>query len=353
MTARPTPTGWRPPVTVTVVVCVWTPERWDDMAAAFASLAAQTVPPVQTLVVVDHDDDLLARLRSTYPDLTVLPSTFAKGLAGARNTGIGAAVGDVVAFLDDDAAAEPEWVERLLAAYDDERVLGVGGRIDAAWPGSGTRPAAFPAEFDWVVGCTYRGHVDRRATVRNMIGANMSVRRDVLRATGGFHTSLGRVGNHPVGCEETELCLRATALHPAGRFVHEPAAGVRHRVPAQRTTWAYFSARCRAEGRSKAAVSRLAGTGPALETERAYVRRVLPAGVRRGLAEAARGDLLGLVRAAWIVGGLVLTAAGYAGGRVSGVSGAPDARPPGRSAGSGSSGGSGTPMRSGQYHQGH
>src|SRR5439155_542168 len=74
----------------------------------------------------------------------------------ARTTGIDRADrGDVIAFLDDDAVAEPDWLETMLRAYGDGSVMAVGGRIEPLWAAG--RPGWFPPEFDWVVGCTYVG----------------------------------------------------------------------------------------------------------------------------------------------------------------------------------------------------
>jgi glucosyl-dolichyl phosphate glucuronosyltransferase len=91
------------------------------------------VPPVQILVVVDHNDTLRDRLTRHSPDLKIVDSSGVPGLADARNTGVALATGDVVAFLDDDAVAAPDWLEHMLAAYLDGTVLGVGGRVEPAW----------------------------------------------------------------------------------------------------------------------------------------------------------------------------------------------------------------------------
>ena len=155
-----------------------------------------------------------------------------------------------------------------------------------------------------------------RARVRNLIGANMSFRRDVLTAAGRFRSGIGRIGTRPLGCEETELCIRAGRSRPGGIFVFEPRARVFHRVPPQRATYRYFGARCYAEGRSKAIVARLVGSHAALATERSYVLRTLSCAVARGLGDAfVRGDAGGLGRAAAVVAGLACTVAGYAAGR--------------------------------------
>jgi glycosyltransferase involved in cell wall biosynthesis len=298
---------------VSVVICCYTEERWDDTLAAVASVQDQSPPPGEIVVVVDHNERLLARLRSTLQGVRVVPNAEQQGLAGARNTGVAVASGRVLAFLDDDAAARAGWLERITSAYMDD-VLGVGGGVEPAWPDK--RPGWFPVEFDWVIGCSYRGLPTQVAPVRNFIGANMSLRREAFDHVGGFSHSLGRVGKHPAGCEETELCIRAAQAFPGTTFVYDPDALVGHRVTDDRTRWSYFRRRCFAEGISKAVVARLAGADAALETERAYVRRVLPAGVLRGLALAVRGRISGLGQSLAIVVGTLLTVLGYARGRL-------------------------------------
>ncbi|MGC1212186.1 MAG: glycosyltransferase family 2 protein [Micromonospora sp.] len=296
-------------LTVTVVICVYTERRWPQIVRAVRSVLTQDVPAAQVVVVVDHNPALLDRVRATFPDLTVVPNSGPRGLSAARNTGVARATGEIVAFLDDDAEAEPDWLARLLPHYRDGRVLVVGGHAVPAWEDA--RPQWLPPEFDWVVGCSFTGQPTEVAPVRNVIGCNMSFRRSVLDRTDGFDPALGRVGRTPVGCEETELCIRIRRLEPDGVVLYEPAARVRHRVTVDRATWRYFRQRCFSEGRSKAVVARLVGSDAGLETERTYTRRTLPAGVRRGLRQVRTGDGGGLLRSGAIVAGLLVTAAGY------------------------------------------
>jgi hypothetical protein len=152
--------------------------------------------------------------------------------------------------------------------------------------------------------------------VRNLIGANMSFRRDALDRVGGFTDGLGRVGTRPLGCEETELGIRLRQWRTDVQLLYEPAAVVHHRVTEERAVWRYFCARCYAEGLSKAMVSRLVGARDALETERRYVRSVLPRGIARGLDPRRRRRSAGITSAAAILVGLVVTGAGYARGRL-------------------------------------
>ena len=298
---------------VSVVICCYTDERWDQLRMAIESLRTQDVPATEVVVAVDYNDALLRRVTGAFPDAIVTANTGAKGLSGARNSGIAASRGEIVAFLDDDAIAAPDWLARLLPHYESPAVLGVGGLVGPIW--TTARPRWFPGEFDWVVGCSYRGLPEHAAPVRNLIGCNMSFRRSVLETLGGFNSALGRSGRYPAGCEETELCIRALQAWPNGLIMHEPRARVRQWVPESRSRWRYFRRRCYAEGRSKATVSRLVGAGPALASERAYTLRVLPRGVLGTISMALwRGDRHALPRAGAIVAGLMLTAGGYLAG---------------------------------------
>jgi glycosyltransferase involved in cell wall biosynthesis len=301
-------------LSISTIVCAYTLDRWADLSAAVDSIRAQRPAPAELIVVVDHNDDLARRVAQTWPDLRVEASGGPPGLSGARNTGVDAARGDIVAFLDDDARAEPGWLAALVQPYRDDRVVATGGWAVAAWDGG--RPGWFPAEFDWVVGCSHLGLPTEVSAVRNPIGCNMSFRRAAVLAAGGFRPEVGRVGGFPVGGEETELCIRIRRSRPDDTVVLVPGARVRHRVPSRRATWAYFRARCYQEGRSKALISKLAGAGPALASERRYTARVLPAGVLRGLAATARGDVSGLRRAITIVAGLAVTTSGFVAARI-------------------------------------
>jgi glucosyl-dolichyl phosphate glucuronosyltransferase len=298
---------------ISVVICAFTLERIERIAEAIESLQRQTVPPHEIVLVIDHSPELEAECRRRWPAVRILPNDEQQGLSGARNTGIAASTGEAIAFLDDDAVAAPDWIERLGLAYADENVLGAGGAVRPLW--SAGRPRWFPAEFDWVVGCTHSGMPREREAVRNLVGANMSFRREALLESGGFRHELGRIGKIPAGCEETDLCIRIGKANPGGEIVFDPEATVEHFVPAERGQRSYFSSRCRGEGRSKAILSALVGSDSGLSEERSYVRRTLPLGFLRGLGDGLRGRFGGLERASMLVFGLLATTSGYLGAR--------------------------------------
>jgi GT2 family glycosyltransferase len=310
----PTPRRSPEPVddpSVSVVICAYTEDRWAMLEAACTSVITQMAPDDELIVVIDHNDTLLRRVRERFAETKVIPNARSKGLSGARNTGVNASVSSVVAFLDDDAVAMPAWLQVVRESFREDRVCVVGTRVEPDWQ-SGKAPRWFPSEFGWVVGCSYRGQPQQRARVRNPIGASMAIRRDTFAAVGQFTEHLGRVGALPVGCEETEFCIRLADASPEAVIVLDPAAHVVHHVPRSRQRFQYFVRRCFHEGKSKRAVARISGRRAALAEERRYVRVVLPQAVLRAFRPTALvTDRAELLRAGSVVIGLTAAVTGY------------------------------------------
>jgi GT2 family glycosyltransferase len=295
-------------VDVAVVVCTYDEERWSNLIDALRSLEEQSVAPREVIVVVDHNPSVLTRARNELKNAAVIDNTEERGLGGARNAGVKAARASVVAFLDDDAVASRDWVALLVEGYRDPLVAGVGGAAEPVWAQG--RPRWFPAEFDWVVGCTYQGMPETRQEVRNLMGCNMSYRREILLSVGLF-----RLG---YGCDETELCIRLRQRVRDGLLLYVPEAKVFHHVSSSRGRFQRYLSRCFFEGGSKAVVSRLVGTRDALASERLYTLHVLPSAVGRGVLDFLIGrDAAGIARVGAVLAGLAATSAGYVAGQLS------------------------------------
>jgi glycosyltransferase involved in cell wall biosynthesis len=317
---HPNPIGFP---TVSVIIPTHSLDRWDDLCKAVASVQAQTVRVLETVVAVDHNPELLARIAREFPQVMVVANTARRGASGTRNIGVAASHGQVVAFLDDDAVAQPNWIAALVQPLIDPSVMGVGGRLEPLWNIS--RPRWFPLEFDWVVGCSYLGMPEQATPVRNVWSNSMAIRRDVFDAIRGFRDDFGKIGNYSQP-EDTDLCLRAAVHNGGGSWIYEPKAVAGHQVPADRATFNFFLKRCYNEGQGKAALASLNGVAESTSVERSYIRHVLPYGFTRGLLEMLRGELSGAARSLTIVAGMSLAAAGYLASRTLARAGTPRER---------------------------
>jgi glycosyltransferase involved in cell wall biosynthesis len=295
-----------------VIVCAYSERRFPLLRRAVRSLEQQTVPAGQIVLVVDNNPALAERCRHELHGVDVVENRFAPGLSGARNTGLSVARCPTVAFLDDDAVAEPTWLERIGAGYEDPAQLGVGGATLPLW--ERPRPPWSVPELDWAFGCSYAGQPSEPERVRNVFGGNASFRHDVVEELGGFPSALGRRGADRRGCEETELCIRVRRHRPEGHFVRRPDAVVHHLVPRERARVGYVLRRCLGEGLSKGRLARRVGLAHSTSTERAYLSGVVAGAFRRDLRGALAGDAWAAARVAVLGACLVAAAAGFAAG---------------------------------------
>ena len=175
---------------VSVVIAAWTEDRWDDTVEAVTSARCQSSPPLEVVLVTDQNPALAKRARAELSGVTVVESAGPKGASGARNHGVKNCSGDIVAFLDDDAVATPDWLQALCRHFSDSEVVGVGGGLTLAWPQA--RPAWFPGEFDWALGGSYKGMPAEAARIRNVWAGNMAIRRTAFDAVNGFRLGFGK-----------------------------------------------------------------------------------------------------------------------------------------------------------------
>ena len=223
----------------------------------------------EVLVVVDRDRALFDHLRTTTAGRARVLLSDGNGVAEARNLGLGSCTRGLVAFVDDDVAADPAWLGAMGRTFAERpEVVALGARIVPDY-GPGARPV--PDELLWLVGCTYAGHRTDRGPMMRPIGSAMAFRRSALQAVGGFPAAFGPAGEARRSSNE-EL---AVSEGLRGRFGQEcvwfePDAVAHHFVPADRTGLRYLLLRSFVEGTSKADIRDLFGR-PSMGHDRRYL----------------------------------------------------------------------------------
>ena len=263
---------------VSVVVCTHSLDNYQNLAEAVDSLLEQTHREIEIVVVVDGNEELHQRMVTDYGSQAAIKTVPLKenvGLCRARNAGIGAAQGDIIAFLDDDALAERSWVENLAATYQEFEAIAVGGKILPLWLGQ--RPDYLPEELYWLVGITHEGFAGEKVTeVRNTFGPNMSFSREVFQKVGLFNENFGfaRGGTSYMQGEEAEFTLRMKQKLGQG-VIYNPKALVYHKITPSKVKVKALLKRAFYQGYSKALLRKLNPSADSIATERAYLKSLL------------------------------------------------------------------------------
>jgi glycosyltransferase involved in cell wall biosynthesis len=299
-----------PSTGTSVIIAAHTFQRCDGLTQAVASAMDQRPPPYEVVVVVDNNPDLYDWVHARLPDVVAVDHRGPRGASATRNSGARVAQGRILAFLDDDAVARPDWLQNLTAPLARPDVVGVGGYVEPIW--LGRVPHWMPEEFLWVVGASYRGMPGTAGPIRNVWSENMAVSRSDFLEIGGFREGFGKSGLEPRGGEDTDFCIRLATAMQGGDWWYEPSARVGHSVPPSRSTLRFFVVRCYNEGQTKADMAAMLGPRKGLQDERRHATKTLPVGMSRELRQAVvRKELAGAQRASAIGVGLCAASLGY------------------------------------------
>ncbi|QCS44270.1 glucosyl-dolichyl phosphate glucuronosyltransferase [Natrinema versiforme] len=215
---------------VSVVICTYAMERYDVFSECVDSVLAQTYDPLEVVIVVDGNEPVFERVREDYgglDDVVLHCNDENHGISYSRTRGAEIATGDVVAFIDDDAVAENDWVAELARVYDETDAIAVGGDVVPEWVTE--KPDFFPEEFYWLVGCVEPGFAEDKEEVRNTYGSNISYRRPVFLTVGGYDPNTGRKGDQHLQAHEAPVGIRLLERYGKGMIFTEDAV-VHHKL---------------------------------------------------------------------------------------------------------------------------
>jgi len=260
-------------IKVSIIVCTYSIEFLSDTFECISSLTSQNYADKEILLVMDENYELYRLLIDSLPESVNIIINKHPGLSEARNLGIKNATGDIIVFIDDDAVADNNYISNMIKNYEDKNIVGVVGKILPK------EKPNYPEELYWIGGFTYKGFPDKRCEVRNVLGCNMSFRKEIFDKVGFFDINLGRVGKNLVTAEETEFCIRVLNSLPGSKIIYDPSVIVYHKVHGYRQTFRYMMRRGYHEGVSKAHIGKLYynkdGGSKALSTEQTYLRYLL------------------------------------------------------------------------------
>src|SRR5438105_4285255 len=196
---------------VSVVVCTFNGEK--TLRACLDGVMELDYPDFEVIVVNDGSTDTTLAIAAEYQVRVISMENC--GLSVARNVGMQAATGEIVAYLDDDARPDPDWLRYLAAAFERADYAGVGG------------PNVPPSASSVVANCFADApgtptHVlisDRDA--EHIPGCNMAFRKRALEDVGGFDSQFRIAG------DDVDICWRLLEVGHALGF--SPAAVVWHR----------------------------------------------------------------------------------------------------------------------------
>ncbi|MDQ3029258.1 MAG: glycosyltransferase [Actinomycetota bacterium] len=214
---------------LSVVVC---PSGGPEaLQQCLAALTAGRVQPREIVVVDDaRTGDSTSRVVERFTGVRYVREA-QPGSSAARNCGLRATTGSLIAFVDDDVQVHPDWAWRLLLAFTEHDVMAVTGLV---LPLESDMPAQIPrpSELQGFQGGFRRRSYDRGFFARHRsrgvptwrigVGANMALRRDAVAAVGAFDERLG--AGAAGSSEDTEFWYRLLAA--GWRCAYEPAAVV-------------------------------------------------------------------------------------------------------------------------------
>lgn len=216
------------------------------------SVLAQSYPEFEVIVVDQAPEPVLEfALRKQFSAdsrLRYLHLTSA-GAARARNHGLACAKGSIVAFIDDDATADPNWLNSIADALaDPSQPALIAGRLLPVW--AGMRPTWYPREREFLLGLYDVGTERRPLPAGDLpIAANMAGRRQIIVDHGGFDETLGPNYFRKEKMITGEESILARRIRASGYgILYEPAAVVRHHIGPHKQSRQYFLKRSFWEG---------------------------------------------------------------------------------------------------------
>ena len=242
-----------------ISVIIPTFNRSEKIGLVIEALSRQNIPAKEFEILVidnnssDNTKEVITYNIKKYTNINI--QYFFEGQQGlnfARNCGVQQAHSNIIAFIDDDAIPQSNWVKMLLESYSDSSIGCVGGKIIPSFPGEVKLPSWISNIFNgyfsgFDLGITHIKELTEKDGFP--YGANISFKKEAIISAGLFNPALDRCGKNLIAGGETEMCIR---LYRIGwKILYNPRAVVHHLISPDRLKRNYFLEHVKGEGITK------------------------------------------------------------------------------------------------------
>jgi glycosyltransferase involved in cell wall biosynthesis len=262
----------------------------SDIREVLDSLHGQTYANLETIFVGERNPELCREVETYAKERRIcnLRTVFNDGMQGlspARNLGVRHSRGDIIAFIDDDATAFPDWAQRIIDTFEgNDQAIGVTGPAYPDWRDQSLH--WLPEELYWIISCTSRGWAgpDTFRKVRSAWGVNSAFRREAFKNRSFSEIFVGGNQGLPDGVkagllgDETEFSVRLS-FEMKRPIYYNPCVRVSHKVYPNRFTGRFIRRRSFWEGYTKAVLDTMFRTRTSaridFSMEYALLRRII------------------------------------------------------------------------------
>lgn len=284
---------------ISVIICAFSIKRFKETVECINSVLKNNYKDFEIIVVIDGNEELKRKMASEFKGINkilFIGDKIDEGPSIARNRGVGFARGEIVAFIDDDAFGSIDWLGRIVKNFSENpKIMAMGGKL---LPVYGNCSVKLPEELLWIVGCTYNGHPNNKQFVRNVISANMAVKKDVFKEINFevMYPKKKRSLFFPIKqLEDTIFGIRLNKKKQ-DTVLYDPETIVYHNVPKERLKLNYILKRTFSEGILKAKIGVINDTyffhGKIFSREQDYLITLLISIVKNFFALRIKDSLL-------------------------------------------------------------